>query len=255
MGPTGTLYGATCCGGSSGNGTVFSLTSPATGSTPWVEDVLHNFAGGSSDGSDPCGGVTLGANGVLYGVTQFGGPAGAGTVYSVSFDSTSWTEKVLYIFSGGSDGAFPCGGVVVGNGGAALYGTTFQGGSTGFGTIFSLTPTSSGPWTETVLYNFTGGIDGRPGSPLVIGGAGVLYSTTETGGTSSFGAVYSLAPPATPGDSWIYDVLWNFTGISDGSEPASVVIGNGRLYGVTFGASAEVCTPPNCGTVFQLAPD
>ena len=75
-----TLYGAAQAGGSSGNGTVFALNTNGTGFT-----TLHSFNYGSSDGSEPYGGVTLSGN-TLYGTTGgYGGSYGAGTVFSLSF--------------------------------------------------------------------------------------------------------------------------------------------------------------------------
>ena len=65
----------------------------------------------------------------------------------------SWTEAVLYNFP---SPAQPQAGLAVGEDGV-LYGTTLLGGSSNFGTVFSLTPPSSpaGEWTETVLYSFS----------------------------------------------------------------------------------------------------
>jgi uncharacterized repeat protein (TIGR03803 family) len=76
------------------------------------------------------------------------------------------------------------------------YGTTFYGGTTNNGTLFSLTPpgTEGGSWTETVLYFFTGGSDGGIPTGVAMGSGGVLYGTTESGGISNFGTVFSFAP-------------------------------------------------------------
>ena len=136
----GTLYGTTLFGGASGDGTVFSIT------TSGKEKLLYSFAGGS-DGDGP-GGPVLNVHGTLYGLTDWGGISscsasgysGCGTIYSVTTDGT---EKVLYGFTGGKDGAMPQDGLVNVNG--TLYGTTIYGGSSGCqglgcGTVFSLTP-------------------------------------------------------------------------------------------------------------------
>lgn len=81
------LYGTTSAGGTGiacGEcGTVFRLTpSPAPGD-PWTESVLYSFKG-FNDGSQPWTAVTLDSAGALYGTTQYGGPANAGTVYQLT---------------------------------------------------------------------------------------------------------------------------------------------------------------------------
>ena len=101
--------------------------------------MLHSFAGGS-DGAFADAGVAIGG-GVLYGTTYNGGTSGLGTVFSLTPPTVSggpWTEKVLHSFTGGGDGANPEATVAIYGG--TLYGTTFYGGSSGNGTVFSLAP-------------------------------------------------------------------------------------------------------------------
>jgi uncharacterized repeat protein (TIGR03803 family) len=273
VGSGGVLYGTTLLGGSANQGTVFSLTPPASPGGPWTEAV-YSFPGGGH-GAHPYGGLAIGKSGVLYGVTGRGGasttacgttspPNGCGTVFSLTPPTSpggAWTEKVLYSFSGGSDGAFPVAGLTIGAGGV-LYGTTTNGGASttvcgvgppsGCGTVFSLTPPSlpGGAWTQSVLYSFTDSPDGAsPVANVVIGSGGVLYGTTPSGGPLNQGIVFSLTPPASPGGSWTETVLYNFTGGDDGSSPSGVVIGTGEvLYGTT-----PTCNCGN-GTVFSLTP-
>lgn len=223
---------------------------------------LYNFTGQNGDGEYPRAGLAVGTGGALYGTTANGGTFGYGTVFELTPPAASgggWTEKVLYSFAGGSDGASPFGGVTMGRNGA-LYGTTYYGGSgpctegaaLGCGTIFELTPpaTSSGGWTETVLHTFMGGSDGCfPWDTPAIGKGGVLYGTTQLGGISGYGTVFALRP--SPGGTWNETVLYSFTGGRDGSQPeAGVVIGsNGALYGTTpFGGDLAY------GNVFELTP-
>jgi len=80
-----------------------------------------------------------------------------------------------------------------------LHGTTGVGGASNIGLVFSLTPTAGlgGTWTETVLHNFTGiATGGGPEGGVTIGGNGVIYGTTLSGGTgncnSGCGTVFSL---------------------------------------------------------------
>jgi uncharacterized repeat protein (TIGR03803 family) len=190
-------------------------------------------------------------------------------LFSMSY-STAQTLTTLYTFTGGNDGRSPDA-VVIGSGGV-LYGTTSYGGTSNYGTVYSLTPPTSpgGAWTETVLYSFAGGSDGEyPNAGVVIGSGGVLYGTTQSGGTgpcsfpgSGCGTVYSLTPPASPGGAWIETVLHQFGANSgDGLNPhqAGLVIGSGGvLYGTTSNGGTGPCNSsydgPGCGTVYSLTP-
>jgi len=115
IGSGGVLYGTTSNGGTSGNGTVFSLTPPSSPGGAWTEAVLYNFTGGSDGGQPYTSGVVFGSGGVLYGATLNGGTGTAcfnncGTVYALTPPTTAgapWKEIVLHSFTGGSDGASP----------------------------------------------------------------------------------------------------------------------------------------------------
>lgn len=269
VGKDGVLYGTTQYGGANaddwtaGYGTVFSLTPPASPGGDWTEATLYSFlGGGAGDGESPYSGLAVGNDGVLYGTTTYGGTGPgfmAGTVYSLAPPTApggQWTETVLHTFRGGADdGSVPRVGVVIGKGGV-LYGTTGGGGTTDGGVVYSLTPPPSpgGEWTEAVLYGFLsrGGSDGG-GYPsgLVIGEDGVLYGTTNIGGTGH-GSVFELAPPTTENGRWIEATIFKFEKCgSEGCNPqGGVVIGSGGvLYGVT-----ETGGDDAAGTVFSLAP-
>jgi len=253
----GLLFGTTAYGGTSGAGTVFLMRATESPGGAVTETVLHNFGAKPGDGATPFGNLAIGRGGVLYGTTDSGGTAGAGTVFSLTPPTSAgdpWNETVLYSFGGASDGANPYAGVTIGRGGV-LYGTTRSGGTSGTGTVYSLTPpaSSDGIWTETVLWNFPAGFfSGHPYGGVAIGRDGVLYGTTESGGTANNGTVFSLTPPTSPGGSWTETVLYSFSGFSDGGQPqAGVTIGRGGvLYGTTYFGGTESL----CGTVFALAP-
>jgi len=273
VGSGGVLYGTSYDGASTydGYGDVFSVTPPSSPDGSWTTQSMYNFyswmTGFQPDGYYPAAGVVIGEGGVLYGTTsqsaQDGAMGGAGIVYSLSPPAAAgdaWTETILYWFgTSPGDASIPASaGVVIGSGGV-LYGTTTGGGtntscghSYGCGTVYSLTPptSSSGTWTETVLYSFAGGNDGANPNGVVIGKNGVLYGTTGGGGTAGLGTVFSLTPPASPGVPWTEAVLHSFTG-SDGANPTTgVAIGReGALYGTTSSGGTGVC---GCGTVFEL---
>lgn len=261
---SGALYGTTEYGGdTAGNGTVFKLT--PNGSS-YSETVLHRFSGGK-DGTAPLGALTLDARGNLYGTTLLGGSAsacgpngtggyeGCGTVFELARSGSTYKERVLYRFQSGTDGATPGSPPVII--GKLLVGTAATGGGNpscggapinrGCGTVYALTIGRKHA-TLTVLYAFTGEpSDGaNPFAGLAINKSGVLYGSTQYGGSANEGAAFSLTPS---GSHYTEKVLHSFTGGSDGAYPlAPLALGkHGRLYGVTqYGGSS------NAGVAFEL---
>jgi uncharacterized repeat protein (TIGR03803 family) len=142
------LYGAAEGGGSSGSGTVFKVNTNGTGFTN-----LYSFtaapAGTNSDGTAPSAGLILSGN-ALYGTAQYGGSSQWGTVFAVKTDGTGFTTLHSFATTTGSgpytngDGAEPWAALILSHN--ILYGTTYRGGSSGCGTVFSLTlPTVNAP--------------------------------------------------------------------------------------------------------------
>jgi uncharacterized repeat protein (TIGR03803 family) len=264
MSTAGAFYGTTS-GGAMGWGTVFELI-PSNGGATYTQKTLYSFTGGA-DGAQPVADLVLGKNNVIYGTTYGGGALGYGTVFQVApTQGGVWTEKVLYSFKGGNDGAYPAGGLVL-NSSGVLYGTTYGGGTTGLGAVFQLAPAAGGVWTETTLYSFLGATDGAyPIADLTLNSAGILYGTTSQGGSitnsggtySNWGIVFQLAPAG--GGVWNETILYTFTGGADGGTPESALIlgPSNVLYGSTFWGGTGTCPvsgyPQGCGTVFQLAP-
>jgi uncharacterized protein YceK len=205
---SGVLYGvastggvSNCSFGTANCGVVFSLAPPAAGKTAWTEKVLYSFTGGK-DGLAPLGALTM-SGGVLYGTTLSGGYScdiyGCGTVFSLTPPAKggkSWAFKALYAFKGGKDGGVPQAGLYRAGSGA-LYGTTFQFGSSntnldcgrfvGCGTVFKVSPPAAGKtaWTESVLYAFNGGANGGQSSAPLAFSAGVLFGTVALGGEAA----------------------------------------------------------------------
>lgn len=123
---SGNLYGATTTGGAAGGGTVFELTF-ANGS--WTYHVIYDFLGSGYLSGVPTS-LIIDDAGNLYGVTEQEGRFGYGSVFKLSPSGGSWTFTSLHDFTGGSDGAYPKGSLVMDRDGN-LYGTAFAGGITG----------------------------------------------------------------------------------------------------------------------------
>lgn len=126
----GTLYGTTVVGGADAHGTVFKVK---TGGG--ADHLLHSFKGGPGDGAGPLAGL-IDVGGTLYSTANGGGAHDSGTVFRITTAGGGY--KVLYSFKGGNDGATPDASLI--NVGGTLYGTTFNGGTHGKGTVFKVTP-------------------------------------------------------------------------------------------------------------------
>jgi len=257
---SGVLYGNTNGGGDNGTGVVFKLRPKATFCAavlcPWNETLPHIFGPyAGSDGDSPYADFVEDGNGNLYSTTAYGGGpsnggAGSGTVFEID---SHGNYSILYSFAGPpTDGLYVTAPVLLGADGN-LYGTAAQGGTNGAGMVFELTPTQSG-WTESVLYNFTGGSDGaNPFAGLIEDAQGNLYGTASGGGSGS-GVVFELS---RNGSSWTETVLYAFGGAPDGARPAAKLLmdSSGNLYGTTTaGGTVAGCPLGNsgCGTLFKL---
>ena len=218
------------------------------------ETVIYPFAGGA-DGGFPQAGLIADANGNFYGTTTSDGAGHNGVVFELSpppAGKTQWTETVLYAFTGGKDGGDPQARLVMDAKGD-LFGTAYQGGKDGQGTVFELKPPKKGEtaWTFSLVHSFTGKDDGgAPWSTLILDNAGNLYGTASQGGTGVVGVVFEFTKN-TDKAGWTETVLYNFTGNNDGGEPyGNLVVGpDGALYGtaVAYGAN-------NYGTLYRLVP-
>jgi len=266
---------------------ILTLASVAT--AEWKEKVLYSFQGGADNGSVPAGGVVFDKQGNLYGVTSDGG--GVYQLAPPAQQGGAWTETVLYVFKGNTqgDGATPAGGLAIDVAGN-LYGTTAYGGTgncvllgilVGCGTVYELSPPAQkgGAWTETVLYSFPTAKQGYfPSGDLVFDSTGNLYGATIFGGghgttCNGFyqycGAIFELSPPKIKGGKWKENVLYGFKGVApgaqfgDGANPNGglVLDSKGAIYGTTYFGGNNVkgeCQGgvggTGCGIVFKLAP-
>jgi len=169
------------------------------------------------------------------------------------------TENVLHVFQAGNDGYFPEIYPVVLNSAGNLYGATTYGGGgnctfdvyTGCGMIYQLTPgPSGGAWTENIIWQFQGGVDGGiPGGLMVRGGK--VYGEAGIGGggacATGCGYIFELTPPATAGGSWTKTSLYEFPTL-DAQCGLTAFDSAGRYYGVAGSpnGNGSVCemTPP-----------
>jgi len=261
----GKFYGDTLFGGANALGAVFAMRPQSNGT--WQVSVLYSFTDGN-DGKYPLGSLVADSVGNLYGVASFGGAFSAGVAYKLSKTSNgSWQLTVLWAFGGGGDAAYPFAGLAIDKSGN-LYGTTTTGGLYGQGTVFELSPSSGGSWTEQVLYSFgASASDGiNPYDPVIIDAAGNLYGTTAGGGSNSCdqftlgcGTVFKLSP-GTGG--WTETIIHYFENNgTDGFYTLAPLVMDprGNLYGATqFGGGSSQCQfgglTEGCGVVFKLTP-
>jgi uncharacterized repeat protein (TIGR03803 family) len=248
--------------GTSNANSVWKLT-PSSGG-PWTLSVLHQFIPFSGDGDGPTTGVVLDDQGNIYGTTKLGGTGassecpteGCGTVFELTPGANGqYTETILYSFQGGvaGDGSWPRG--VIRDGQGNLYGVTQLGGfgygqsicnADGCGTVYELSPDSSGQWKETQLYVFQGAADGSwPMSLLTPDGGGTVYGTTYSGGLDNNGTIFKLQDVAGQFTESAYST-WNFKGLNPG--PGVVTIDKaGQLFAETSSGP-----PHGNGMVFEF---
>ena len=227
QGSDGNFYGTAYEGGAYGYGTVFRMTAGGALTT------LVSFD--NTDGGYPSPVLVQGSDGNFYGTTEEGGKNGLGTVFKMT---PTGIFTSLYSFSGGSDGAIPVAGLIQGVDGN-FYGTAYEGGADGYGTVFEIT--SSGAFTT--LYTFTGGNDGGyPWGGLVQAADGNLYGTTSEGGTYGYGTVFQIAPTGQ------LATMVQFDGYSGANPAAALVQGtDGNLYGTTENGGLN-----NDGAIYRL---
>jgi uncharacterized repeat protein (TIGR03803 family) len=239
----GSLFGTTFAGGASKAGTVFQVTLKGK------ETVLYSFTGGV-DGSQPESTLIRDSAGNLYGTTFAGGRNGNGVVFQLvppKIFGAPWTEKVLYSFGTGGDGANPIAGLTRDSAGN-LYGTTSAGGTYTYGTVFQLKPSSSG-WKENILYQFQlQGDGGVPYAGLVLS-AGNLYGAATDGGgggNNGGGTIFKLTPA---GSGWSFQVIYRLSGTYISGPYRNLLLTSGNIYATTHCDGAN-----SAGTVFQLTP-
>jgi uncharacterized repeat protein (TIGR03803 family) len=231
QGSDGQFYGTAAFGGTNGGGTLFRIAT----NNPFSS--LFSF---DARGYTPYGGVVQGPNGNFYGTTFQGGAYSNGIVYQLT---TNGGFTVIYSFKGSSDGANSYAGLIQGTDGN-FYGTTFYGGSNGFGTIFKVTP--GGAFSS--IFSFGGTNGAYPQASLLQAADGNFYGTTQNGGpyTNQFGTGYGTV--FRLGMDGTFTSLFSFNGTNGGYPRAGLTRGvDGSFYGTTtYGGTSDN------GTVFRL---
>jgi uncharacterized repeat protein (TIGR03803 family) len=180
MDATGNLYGTTVYGGDINCnpdpcGVVFKLTGRK-------ETVLHAFKG-SPDGAFPAAGVFMDATGNLYGTTNSGGNANAGTVFEVKANGK---ERVFHKFHPYSRHGYSPSTSVIVDANGNLYGTTLD-------NAYEITADGK----EKVLHVFCSWKDCSDGGyprDLIMDAKGNLYGTTYGGGINGNGVIFMITP-------------------------------------------------------------
>ncbi|WP_109831016.1 choice-of-anchor tandem repeat GloVer-containing protein [Reichenbachiella versicolor] len=217
----GLLYGVTSRGGAHGAGVIFSYDTEEN-----IYQVLYHC---TVDIPYPAGTLLEGRDRKLYGTTQsyYVDAFSQGSIFS--FDPTTKSLTQLYRLTG-KDGEDPSGALIEGSDGL-LYGTTFSGGNSDNGVIFSL-KISDGTYTKLHDLNETDG--SNPTGALTLATDGNLYGAAYAGGENGDGVLfkYDLS-------SEIFTAIHHFERYVNGKTPIGSLIerANGKLYGLTSNGS------------------
>jgi len=142
-----------------------------------------------------------------------------------------------------TNGKNPSAGLVSGSDGN-FYGTTYAGGSSGYGTVFKAT--TSGSLTTLCSFNGTSGatLGSNPSAALVLGSDGNFYGTTFAGGSSNNGTVFKITPGGT------FTTLSSFNSTNGKNPYAGLIQGSdGNFYGTTYSGGSR-----GYGAVFKITP-
>ena len=230
----GFIYGVTNSGGAAGMGTVYRIQTDGSGMT-----ILHDFLG--IDGASPNAPLTLNG-GVLFGSTSSDSYNNGGTLFRVNTDGSHFSTLYIFDPTVSAGPYYPTGQLVYDSG--IIYGTTYQGGTNGGGTIFSI---SADGHSFNKLYDFGTSSDSEtlptiPEGGLTLVGGNKLFGMTTLGGASAHGTIYS------------WDI-WNrtFTTIhefSNSERPSTrLTVEGSKIYGFTTGFKYT------SGTIFSMNDD
>ena len=225
----GDLFGVTSEGGAENAGTVFEIAK-STGELT----TLATFTG--ANGATPAGGLTIDAEGDLFGTTVNGGADGDGTVFEIAKSTGELTTLATFT---GANGDNPFG-TVISDAAGDLFGTAAYAGAGGYGTVFEIAKSTG---ELTTLATFSGANGENPFGTVISDAAGDLFGTTANGGADGDGTVFEIAK--STGE---LTTLATFIG-SNGEYPERglTIDAAGDLFGTTFRGGAD-----SDGTVFEI---
>jgi uncharacterized repeat protein (TIGR03803 family) len=226
----GFLYGMIYGGGTNGQGTIIKI------STAGAFSVLRHLKA-STDGGNPYGTLIVGADGLLYGMTGFGGLNGGGTIFKIATTGASFA--VIRGLKTTVDGGSARSDLLLGMDGN-YYGLTSDGGSNFLGgTAFKITPAG----VYTILAKFNGSFPGNaPFENIIQATDYSLYGTTSTGGTFNYGTIFKICGGITT-------VLYSFNRSAEGGVPKGSLVQatDGNFYGLTSQGGLN-----GAGTAFKI---
>lgn len=215
---SGLLYGMSLLGGTNFYGDIFSFDPTAgTSTTIYSFDSIH--------GQYPYSGLIQASNGLLYGMTEYGGSNDEGVLFS--FNTTANTQNVLVNFNDATIGSYPQGDLMQAANGL-IYGMTPEGGANYEGTLFYYNPVSG---KDSVLVNLSDNIGFSPYGGVIQASDGLLYGMTNSGGTNYDGVIFSFNTKTKA-----YTPVYNFNDSTSGEAPYGNLVeaSNGLLYGMTY---------------------
>jgi uncharacterized repeat protein (TIGR03803 family) len=229
----GNLLGTTDQGGADGYGTVFELAyNSGTGLYSSTITTLDYFT--FTNGSNPYSGLAVDSSGNLFGTTEGGGASSDGTVFEVTYNSStgySSTITTLASFSG-ANGSSPLYETPVVDGSDNVFGTTDGGGTSSDGTVFEV---KHGSGAITTLANFNGTNGQNPWGGVIEDAQRNLFGTTISGGANGQGTVFELTYNSGTGNySSTINTLVSFNGANGGGPTAGVIEdANHNLFGTS----------------------
>lgn len=239
---TGNLYGITSSGGafggSFGYGTVYELIRPSNLADTWTFVTLYDFSTAAE--GNPSLGLVF-SNGALYGTAN-------NLVFRFTQSLNSgWQFETIWSFSGQSVdvASLP----FIDNMGA-VYAATVIGGQFSMGSVFKLTQDSLGVWQEQDLHSFSpADTINSPMGAVIVDPTGVVYGTTDRGGTKSGGAIFKLTPSGN--GNWSLTVLHSFDPALEGSSPRFSLVYHSKGY---YGVLNQGAGGNSGGAVFKANP-
>ena len=241
LGTDGKIYGTTAYGGDSNAGVLFRIDEDD--SFHIVTQLAYSIYEPLNPGI-PTAAPTMGADGLLYGITVGGGTEQQGTVYAVPTGTNQLGADIIHSFGSSSNDGYSPYGKLVQTPDGRLHGTTPWGGSFDRGILFSVNPNGSGYHID---HHFgSSASDGQtPMYALTLAADGSLYGSTTEGGTNGAGVLFKLDT------SGHFSIINQLTQNAAWPSTSLVITSDGSMFGGSFkGANSDID-----GTIFKRSPD